>query len=286
VMRGLRVLKQHGVEYNTLTVVQRHNSRFPLEVYRFLREEGSGFMQFIPIVERIAEEAESGLHLISPDSERAARVSEWSVEPLRYGQFLCAIFDEWVRNDVGRCFVQIFDVSLESWFGMQPSLCVFRETCGEAMIIEHNGDVYSCDHYVYPENRLGNVLETPLKVLAGSEQQRRFGLDKRDRLPRFCRECDFLFACNGECPKHRFVRTPDGEPGLNYLCPGYKLFFGHIDPYMKFMADQLRERKPPANVMRWTREQDLRAAGKRQPGRNDPCICGSGKKFKKCCAGE
>jgi uncharacterized protein len=286
VMRGLAMLKKHGVEYNTLTVVQRHNSRFPLDVYRFLREEGSGFMQFIPIVERVAAETEAGLLLVSPDSERPARISDWSVEPLGYGEFLCAIFDEWARNDVGRCFVQIFDVCLEAWFGMEPSLCVFRETCGEALIVEHNGDIYSCDHYVYPENRLGNILEGSLDAMAGSEQQLRFGLDKRDRLPRSCRECEFLFICHGECPKHRFATSPGGEAGMNYLCPGYKLFFRHVDPFMKFMAEQLADGKPPANVMRWSRERDLRAAGKRHPGRNEPCICGSGKKFKKCCGGE
>ena len=195
------------------------------------------------------------------------------------------IFDEWVRNDVGRFYVQLFDVSLEAWVGMQPSLCVFRETCGEAMIIEHNGDVFSCDHYVYPENRLGNVMESPLLSLASSEQQRKFGQDKLDRLPRSCHECEFRFVCNGECPKHRFASAPNGQPGLNYLCPAYKMFFKHVDPYMKFMAEELHEGRPPANVMRWTREQDLTAAGKTHPNRNDPCICGSGKKYKKCCGG-
>ncbi|HXK60831.1 MAG TPA: anaerobic sulfatase-maturation protein [Acidobacteriota bacterium] len=284
VMKGLACLKKHGVEFNTLTVVQRHNSQYPLEVYRFLKEHGSGFMQFIPIVERIAEEPKPGdLVLISPDSDRPARVSDWSVEPLQFGRFLTAIFDEWVRNDVGQFYVQLFDVSLEAWVGLQPSLCIFRETCGEAMIIEHNGDVYSCDHYVYPENRLGNIMENPLVPLVTSEQQRKFGLDKRDRLPRYCLDCEFRFACNGECPKHRFARTPDGEEGLNYLCPAYKMFFKHVDPYMQFMAQELSEQRPPANVMRWARERDMRAAGKSHPGRNDPCLCGSGKKYKKCC---
>ncbi|MGH9341271.1 MAG: anaerobic sulfatase-maturation protein [Acidobacteriota bacterium] len=284
VMRGIGYLKKHGVEFNTLTVVQRHNSRYPLEVYRFLKEVGSGFMQFIPIVERIADQANpNGLVLISPDSEERARVSEWSVEPLQYGKFLSAIFDEWVRQDVGRYFVQIFDVALESWFGGEASLCVFRETCGSALAIEHNGDLYSCDHYVYPENKLGNIIESPLDSLVNSTQQQKFGRDKRDTLPRYCRECEVRFACNGECPKHRFIRTPDGEEGLNYLCAGYKHFFRHIDPYMQFMAEELRRRRPPANVMAWTRMRDLRAAGKNHPGRNDPCLCGSGKKFKRCC---
>ncbi|HEX5410233.1 MAG TPA: anaerobic sulfatase-maturation protein [Terriglobia bacterium] len=284
VMRGLGYLKKHGVEFNTLTVVQRHNSHHPLEVYRFLRENGSGFMQFIPIVERIAQSPNpDGLALVSPESDEPARVSEWSVEPLQYGKFLCAIFDEWVRNDVGRCFVQMFDVALESWMGYPASLCVFRETCGSAMAIEHNGDLYSCDHFVYPENKLGNIMETPLSSLVNSPQQYKFGQDKLDALPRYCRECDVRFACNGECPKHRFIRTPEGEEGLNYLCTGYKKLFKHIDPYMRFMAEELQEGRAPANVMEWirTREEASRANG--QPGRNDLCPCGSGRKYKKCC---
>ncbi len=283
VMRGLGYLKKHGVEFNTLTVVESHNSHYPLEVYRFLKEVGSGFMQFIAIVERIAPQPDpAGLVLISPSYQGRAELSEWSVEAVPYGKFLCAIFDEWVRHDVGRYYVQIFDVALESWLGMQPNLCIFRETCGEAMAIEHNGDLYSCDHYVYPENKLGNILARPLESLVNSPQQRQFGLHKRNALPRYCRQCDVRFACNGECPKHRFIRTPDGEEGLNYLCAGYKLFFKHIDPYMRFMAEELRQNRAPANVIAWTRMRDL-AAGKRRAGRNDPCPCGSGKKYKKCC---
>ncbi len=284
VMRGMRILKKHAVEFNTLTVVNRHNSWHPLEVYRFLKDSGGGFMQFIPLVERVAQDpTPDGLSLIPPDYGRRARVAEWSVEPLRYGTFLCSIFDEWVRRDVGRCYVQLFDVALEAWMGLESSLCVFRPTCGEAMAIEHNGDLYSCDHYVYPANRLGNVLESPLSVLVTSEQQRKFGRDKMDTLPQYCRTCEVRFACNGECPKHRFLPAPGGEAGLNYLCEGYRLFFRHIDPYMRFMAAELREQRAPANVMEWARERDLRAAGKRRPGRNDPCPCGSGKKYKRCC---
>jgi uncharacterized protein len=287
VMRGLELLKKHGVEFNTLTVVQRHNSYHPLEVYRFLRDVGSGFMQFIPIVERIAKAPTAdGLLLISPDSEDPAGVSDWSVEPLQYGKFLCAMFDEWVRRDVGRHYVQLFDVALEAWVGMDSSLCVFRPTCGEALVMEHNGDVYSCDHYVYPENRLGNIMENPLISLVDSVQQAKFGQDKLDTLPKYCRECDVRFACNGECPKHRFVRTPDGEEGLNYLCAGYKHFFRHIDPYMKFMAAELQGERPPANVMAWVRLREAPAAGRRRIGRNDPCPCGSGRKYKRCCGQE
>jgi uncharacterized protein len=253
VINGIHYLKKHGVEFNTLTVVNRKNSQHPLEVYRFLREVGSGYMQFIPIVERVTSApSPNGLHLIAPNWKSNAEVTEWSVEPLQFGVFLCAIFDEWVRRDVGRYFVQIFDVALESWFGIPQGLCVFRETCGAALAIEHNGDLYSCDHFVYPENKLGNIMESPLESLVGSPQQKRFGIEKRSSLPRYCRECEVRFACNGECPKHRFLHTPEGEPGLNYLCAGYKLFFNHIGPYMKFMANELRNERAPANVMRWS----------------------------------
>jgi len=282
-MSGLSYLKKHGVQFNTLTVVQRHNSYHPLEVYRFLKEIGSGFIQFIPIVERIASTpAPDGLVLISPNSDAPARVTPWSVEPVQYGRFLNAVFDEWVRNDVGKYFVQVFDVALGSWLGMEPSLCVFRETCGAALALEHNGDVYSCDHYVYPLNKLGNIMENPLGALVNSRQQRQFGQNKRDTLPQYCRDCEVRFACNGECPKHRFLRTPAGEEGLNYLCQGYKDFFSHIDPYMRFMADELRRKRPAANVMEWIRER-AEHCRRMSPGRNEPCPCMSGKKFKKCC---
>lgn len=252
VMAGIGYLKKHGVDFNTLTVVNRRNSYHPLEVYRFLREVGGGYMQFIPVVERAAfPSGPEGLRLISPTSEGSGEVTEWSVEPLQFGKFLCGIFDDWVRRDVGEQFVQIFDVALESWYGMPQGLCVFRETCGVALAIEHSGDLYSCDHYVYPENKLGNIMESPLESMVASPQQRRFGVAKRNSLPRYCRECEVRFACNGECPKHRFLQTPDGEPGLNYLCAGYKLFFNHIAPYMEFMADELQHGRAPANVMQW-----------------------------------
>lgn len=284
VMRGIGVLKNHGVTFNTLTTVHRANSMYPLDVYRFLKESGSGFMQFIPIVERVSTQVtHDGLVLVSPSFSETASVSEWSVDPRQFGRFLCAIFDEWVRKDVGRTYVQLFDVSLEMWLGMQASLCVFRPTCGSALAMEHNGDVYSCDHFVYPENRLGNIMDSPLQDLASSPQQVLFGSAKRDTLPQFCRHCEVRFACNGECPKHRFAKTPDGEPGLNYLCAGYKNFFTHIDPYMRFMADELRQQRPPANVMQWTRARDAAAATTQKPGRNDLCPCGSGRKYKRCC---
>ncbi len=284
VMAGLDCLKKHGVEFNTLTVVQKHNSQQPLVIYHFLKEIGSGFMQFIPIAERAAEtQTADGLNLISPDSRFNARVTEWSVQPKQFGVFLTSIFDKWVRNDAGKYYVQIFDIALEAWFGRDPSLCIFRQTCGSAMAMEHNGDLYSCDHYVYPENKLGNILREDLLSLAGSDQQRKFGLDKLDTLPEFCINCGVRFICNGECPKHRFIKTPDGQNGLNYLCAGYKHFFKHIGPYMEFMANELRHNRPPANVMHWVKEKDD-GFPSFKGGPNDLCPCGSGKKFKKCCS--
>jgi uncharacterized protein len=257
VMRGLRFLKKHHVEFNALTVVNRQNAQHPLRVYRFLKGIGCQFIQFIPLVERLATTPDpAGLVLISPRAPQTTEVADWSVEPRQYGVFLCTIFDEWVRNDVGNYYVQLFDVALESWLGLTPSLCVFRPACGAALVLEHNGDLYSCDHYVYPENKLGNLMEQPLPSLVNSPQQRAFGQDKLTLLPRYCRACDVRFACNGECPKHRFVATPDGEPGLNYLCAGYKLFFKHVAPYMSFMANELRQHRPPANVMAWIRQQE------------------------------
>ena len=254
VLRGLDVLKRHKVEFNTLTVVNRKTSYKPLEVYRYLKQIGSRYLQFIPIVEEIAPEPDrNGLRLLKPYSPTQATVSEWSVEPLQYGIFLQTIFDEWVRTDVARVFVNLFDVALESWMGMDQSLCVFARTCGSALVMEHNGDLYSCDHFVYPDNRLGNILERPLATLAGLPQQMRFGKAKEAALPRYCLDCDVRLACNGECPKHRFLKTPEGKPGLNYLCAGYKHFFHHIDPYMQFMANELKNERPPANVMAWAR---------------------------------
>lgn len=280
VMHGVEVLQRHRVEFNTLTVVNRRNSQHPVEVYRFLKSIGSHFMQFIPIVERKAAAAdEHGLVLIQPSFAGETAVTEWSVEPRAFGEFLVAIFDEWVKSDVGSYYVQHFDVALESWMGLPQSLCVFRRTCGAALAMEHSGDVYSCDHFVYPEFKLGNLMEQPLREMAYSPAQRAFGNAKLDALPRMCRECDVRFACNGECPKHRFARTPEGEAGLNYLCAGYKLFFHHIDPYMRFMAAELRAGRPPGNVMRIAAP----AAERAPQGRNELCRCGSGRKAKKCC---
>ncbi len=283
VMRALGLLKAHQVSFNTLTVVNRENVTRPLDVYRFLRDTGSGFIQFIPVVERVAEApAPDALSLLDPDDRARAHVTAWSVDPVAYGEFLVTIFEEWVRRDVGRVFVQQFDVALESWSGLEASLCVFRETCGRALALEHNGDVYSCDHYVYPQYRLGNLMNESLGAMVDSPAQQAFGDAKRDRLPVECQQCDVRFACHGECPKHRFVPSRDGSRDLNYLCAAYKRFFHHIDEPMEFMANELACRRPPANVMGWTAERD-RAAAFRAAGRNDRCPCGSGKKFKQCC---
>jgi uncharacterized protein len=255
VMRGLELLKKHGVEFNTLTVVNRANSQQPLEVYRFLKTIGSQFMQFIPLVERAApaEMKSAGYDFAAPPlpgrPENASAVTPWSIEAEQYGNFLCAIFDEWVRHDVGKTFVQLFDVALGNWMGLGSSLCVFAEKCGAALAIEHNGDLYSCDHYVYPRHKLGNVMNRSLGEMVNSPQQTKFGSDKFDSLPKFCRDCEVRFACNGECPKHRFIKTPDGEDGLNYLCPAYKRFFNHIDPAMRTMSRLLRSNEAPARIM-------------------------------------
>lgn len=284
VVRGMEYLKKYKVDFNTLTTVHSGNQDHPVEVYRFLKEIGSRYLQFIPIVERKANgPAPDGLVLIQPTFAGSAEVTEWSVDPRRYGKFLTSIYDEWVSRDVGKVFVQHFDVALESWLGVGASLCIFRETCGSAMALEHNGDLYSCDHFVYPEHKLGNVLEQSMRGMADSEQQQKFGQDKADTLPKMCRECDVRFACHGECPKHRFARTPDGEYGLNYLCAGYKMFFHHIDETMRYMATELKTGRAPMNVMRYVAEKQRAAEGKTRAGRNDPCECGSGRKRKHCC---
>ncbi|NQW03466.1 MAG: anaerobic sulfatase maturase [Acidobacteria bacterium] len=283
VMRARDLLVRHQVEFNTLTVVSAGNVDHALEIYRFLREIGSGYMQFIPVVERTAEvPTDAELSLVEPGARIRAQVTPWSVDPAAYGEFLVAVFDEWVHHDVGKVFVQHFDVALESWSGLEASLCVFRETCGKALALEHNGDVYSCDHFVYPQHRLGNLMTASLATLVESPQQEAFGDAKRDSLPIECRECDVRFACHGECPKHRFVTSRDGSRDLNYLCAAYKRLFHHIDPHMRFMANELQHKRAPAHVMAWVAAGE-RDAAMQQAGRNDPCPCGSGKKFKKCC---
>ena len=291
VMEGINLLHKHKAEFNTLSVVNRQNSYHAGEVYNFLKEIGSGFLQFIPIVERMVNNPDpKGINLVAPDDPAMAEVTDWSVEPMQYGRFLNTIFDEWVRNDVGRYYVQIFDVTLANWAGERAGLCIFTETCGDATAMEHNGDLFSCDHFVYDEYKLGNIMETDLIEMIKSERQQKFGRDKRDKLPRYCFECDYRFACHGECPKNRISLSPSGEPGLNYLCPAYKSFFSHVHPFMQFMADELKAKRAPANVMQWLRrlesQKTRQAAPKITVGRNDPCPCGSGKKFKQCCMGK
>ncbi len=254
VMRGLGILKKHGVEFNTLTVINRKNAYRARDVYGFLKQIGSAYLQFIPVVEQMAVQPDpNGLVLLKPYARQESSVSDWSVEPLQFGKFLSTVFDEWVISDVGRVFVQVFDVALESWAGLPQSLCVFAPECGKALAVEHNGDLYSCDHFVYPENKLGNIMERAMSTLVNSPQQTRFGSAKQSALPSDCQKCDVRFACNGECPKHRFTTTSSGEYGLNYLCAGYKHFFHHIDPYMRFMANELRQNGAPARVMEWAR---------------------------------
>lgn len=282
VLNAISLLKKYNVQFNTLTCVNKYNSYLPLEVYNFLKEVGSEFIQFIPIVERKIETSQEEQVLISPNDKSIKTVTDWSVEPLQYGKFLSAIFDEWVRKDVGKYFIQIFDVALESWIGVPNSLCIFNETCGDAMAIEHNGDIYSCDHFVYPENKLGNITQEALISIVTKPLQQKFGEDKKNTLPKYCLDCIYKFACNGECPKNRFILTPDGEEGLNYLCEGYKYFFDHVNIYMKYMANELNHKRAPANIMEWVKEKE-RGFPSYKIGRNELCPCGSGKKFKNCC---
>lgn len=274
VMRATRLLQTHQVEFNILTTVHAANADHPLEVYRFLRDEvGTQFIQFIPIVERANDTGFQEGHT----------VTERSVIAEQYGRFLIAIFDEWLRRDVGQVFVQTFDVALGNWLGAPPSLCIFAPTCGHALALEHTGDLYACDHFVEPNYLLGNITEIPMIELVASDKQRQFGLDKKTTLPRYCRECEVRFACHGECPKNRFIDTLDGEPGLNYLCAGYKAFFNHIDRPMRLMAQLIRQRRAPAEIMAilTTEEAELQAKIA-QTSRNAPCPCGSGRKVKHC----
>lgn len=250
VMQGINLLKKHGVEWNALAVVNDFNADYPLDFYRFFKEIECRYIQFTPIVERIIPRKD-GRYLASPMDAQDIPLADFSVSPAQWGDFLCAIFDEWVLNDVGEYFVQIFDATLANWIGEQPGVCSMARTCGHAGVMEYNGDVYSCDHFVFPEYKLGNIRTHTLVEMMFSERQQRFGADKRDRLPRQCRQCKFLFACNGECPKNRFATAADGEPGLNYLCEGYRKYFDHVAPYMDFMANELKNHRAPANVMQF-----------------------------------
>jgi uncharacterized protein len=263
-----RLLQKHGVEFNILCTVNAANAGHPLDVYRYFRDElDARYLQFIPIVE-----------VETPPSDGiAGTVTDRSVTAPAYGRFLSAIFDEWVRRDVGEMFVQTFDGVLAAYVDGESPMCIFRPTCGVGVALEHNGDVYSCDHFVDTRYLLGNIMEAPLGDLVRGQQQRAFGQAKSDLLPRYCRECEYLFACNGECPKNRLLLTPDGEPGLNYLCEGLKYFFAHTEPRMKAMAQLLSEGRDAPAIM------PVIAREYAKTGRNDPCPCGSGRKFKVCC---
>jgi uncharacterized protein len=265
------LLQQHGVDFNIMCTVNAANQDKPLDVYRFFRDElGARFIQFIPIVE-VATPPTAGM---------PGTVTERSVGSEAYGSFLNTVFDEWVRHDVGQMFVQTFDGVLAAYLRGYSSLCIFRPTCGDGVALEHNGDVYSCDHFVDPEYLLGNVLETPIGELVRSDRQRAFGRAKQESLPAYCRECEYVFACNGECPKNRILLTPDGEPGLNWLCSGLKAFFAHTEPRMRQLASILERGGEASEIMTMLAEEA------RTTGRNDPCPCGSGMKFKRCCGAE
>ena len=283
VVQGLGFLQRAGVEWNALTTIHAANAGHGREVYRFLRDElGARFVQFIPIIERVAEAEPDGSVPWSSWRDRPLYVQEGdvvtgrSVTAEQYGRFLIDVFEEWVRRDVGTVYVQMFDVALANWVGEPPSLCVHSETCGLALALEHTGDLYSCDHFVEPKHKLGNIRMTHMLELIDSPQQRQFGLDKRESLPQYCLDCDVRFACHGGCPKDRFIETPAGEPGLNYLCAGFKNFFHHVDEPMRMMGALLAQNRAPAEIMAQYASADA------SRGRNDPCTCGSGLKWKRC----
>ena len=251
VMQGIRLLKKHGVEWNGMAVVNDYNADYPLEFYHFFKENGCKYLQLSPIVERLVNHAD-GRHLATLSDSLDAPLADFSVTPEQWGNFLCAIFDEWVRQDVGETFVEIFDCTLANWVGQTPGICMYAKECGHAGVMEFNGDVYSCDHFVFPEYRLGNIRQKSIAEMLYGNQQQAFSDLKHRSLPRQCRECAWEFACHGECPKNRFVRDRYGEPGLNYLCEGYQRFFAHVAPYMDFMKRELLNQRPPANVMKQT----------------------------------
>ncbi|MDR3059191.1 MAG: anaerobic sulfatase-maturation protein [Prevotella sp.] len=248
VMKGIQLLNKHQVEWNALAVVNDFNADYPLDFYHFFKEIGCRYIQFTPIVERIYNHTD-GRHLAAVEEGGDLEMTEFSVTPEQWGNFLCTIFDEWVRNDVGQYYIQLFDATLANWAGEQPGICSMARTCGHAGVMEFNGDVYSCDHFVFPQYKLGNIHSKSLVEMLYSKEQQKFGQDKYDSLPTQCKECKYLFACNGECPKNRFSKTPTGEPGLNYLCKGYYQFFDHVTVYMDFMKKEFENKRPPANVM-------------------------------------
>ncbi len=305
VMRGFRLLKDHGVPCDILCVVHDQNVRHPLRVFRFFKEVGATYLGFLPLVERRDDQpsgsGEAGAGRAGDGATQCGGVGEHTIPADAYGSFLCTIFDEWVQNDIGRIQVQIFDEAARPTRGLEHSLCIVRETCGDIPVLEHNGDLYSCDHFVAAEHLLGNIRQVPLAKLLASPAHAQFGNDKRDSLPRFCRECDVLDMCNGGCPKDRFIQTPDGEEGLNYLCAGFKRFFTHARPVFEKLVPRWKAGASAEQLMNAARDEgrgveDEGSKGtgpgawsgkprEARPGRNDPCPCGSGRKYKKCCLG-
>ncbi len=267
VMQAFRLLKKYTIHCDVLCVVHDKNVHQPAAVYRFFKEIGAEFLQFLPVVVR---------------PEETARAE--SVPAEAYGEFLCAIFDEWVRRDIGRITIQLFGEAERTFLGEDHALCLFRESCGDVVVVEHNGDFYACDHFVDPDHRIGNIRERPMVEMLESSALREFGRKKSDDLPRYCRECEVLSSCNGGCPKDRFYRTPDGEAGLNYLCAGLKRFFTFSRPYLQKMASLRQSGEAVERLMQLLRSKEVEVS--HRTGRNDPCFCGSGKKYKKCCFGK
>lgn len=249
VMKGIELLNKHGVEWNAMAVVNDYNANYPLEFYRFFKQLECRYIQFTPVVERMTTQKNGTQLAHIEDDDANCVLTDFSVTPEQWGHFTCAIFDEWVRKDVGSYFIQLFDSTLANWMGVAPGVCSFGKSCGHAAVMEFNGDVYACDHFVFPEYKLGNLRTHSLVEMLYGEKQLRFGRMKLALLPDQCKECEYLFACNGECPKNRFARTSSGQAGLNYLCKGYYQFFNHVAPYMDFMKKELLARRSPANVM-------------------------------------
>ncbi len=268
-IRGYELLRNHGISTDILCVVNAHNVLYPAEIYRHFKKIGARYMTFLPLVDRQPDVKSGVSHLTVPEEA--------------WGDFLCIIFDEWVSQDIGRIKIQIFEEAARTAFGQGHSLCIFRPTCGDVPVIEHNGDFFSCDHFVDPEHRLGNIIETPLAQLLESPEQRAFGQAKLNTLPRYCLECEVRSMCHGGCPKNRFIQTPDGEEGLNYLCAGYKRFFIHCRPFVEEVAKQWRRQ---TFEKRMTTERSSKFKAVSKIGRNDPCPCGSGLRYKNCCLGK
>lgn len=279
VMQAVELLKRHNVEFNTLTVVNDKVAAEPIRVYQFLKSIGSRFMQFIPLVERKAIDATpEGLYLVSPDYQSVAQVTPWSVSAEEFGNFLIDIWKHWVKRDVGQVYIQLFDATLGSWYGEPPGVCIFSKYCGHSLALESNGDLYNCDHFVYPENLLGNIHGKSIKSMNHSAKANNFGADKYHKISSNCKSCEYQFLCNGDCPKHRFMPSNDGKKNLSYFCSSYKAFFKHTEKDMKTMVDLLKNEQPPAHIM----QMKTPASNRTNVGRNSLCACGSGLKTKRC----